>query len=415
MAKKNVVKHETVKRISDMLKENRGDIDKMLKSEKWYNMETHFLRSFERDNLDQIIDLVSEGKTVDEINFILKGDIGNMSKKEKKEMTVDEMILEDAPQEVKDEFLLNKNLIESEPVDVEVGEDEDTKETVTEMVDKIITDTVTSSIDSLSKSLEEIGVHIKSENTENLNTVSDETKDDEGTDDENVSENIVINKELVEDKEELIKSSLQKLVEQILSKNSDKVKEVSSNIAKAVLDEEPVSENIIVNKELDEENVFKMMRQSTGDPFIDELISLRDMLDSVINSELYNDCSRIDPISVRKDINKAISRYKIRNAQYKTREEVSDENIPGLSRDEKGRIAPFTAAPGQAKFMTEVMPDQFTYDLYTDINRDNIRNVLWGNENFSDDYFKGYINYLKVLTLDIFNDFKKNLKKTVTA
>lgn len=405
MAKKNVVKHETVKRISDMLKENRGDIDKMLKSEKWYNMETHFLRSFERDNLDQIIDLVSEGKTVDEINFILKGDISTMSKKEKKEMTVDEMILEDAPQEVKDEFLLNKNLIETEPVDVEVGKDEDNKETVAEMVDKIITDTVTSSIDSLSKTLEEIGVNIKSENTENLNTVSDEAKDNdesvdnEGTDDENVSENMVINKELVEDKEELIKSSLQKLVEQILSKNLNKIKEVASDIAKSLQDKENVSET---------------KKQGTGDSFINELTSIRDMLKPVIDAELENGCYYA-AVRLRKDINNAILRYNIRNVQYTTREEVSDENIPGLSGDDKGRIAPFTASPSQAKHIAEIMPDLFTYDLYTDINKDNIRNVLRGNENFSNSYFKGYINYLKALVLNVLNEFKNDSKETVTA
>lgn len=77
---KAFVKEETVRRIRKLLSKYKTK-EKLINSEEFISLETHYINGYEREHLDEIVNLIVQKKSYDEIRYTLKGDIHMKNKK----------------------------------------------------------------------------------------------------------------------------------------------------------------------------------------------------------------------------------------------------------------------------------------------------------------------------------------------
>ena len=126
---KNYIKEETVKRITNLL--NKYSREDLKTTREFQSLTKHYINGYEREHLEQIISLCHEGRTYDEIRFIIsKGEKTTMSKKNsKKPENVNDDIIhnnEDMdPVEEEAVFMISQQKVVEidKPVEVIIGSD----------------------------------------------------------------------------------------------------------------------------------------------------------------------------------------------------------------------------------------------------------------------------------------------------
>jgi len=123
---KNYVKEETVKRIKTLLKKyTREELEE---SKEFQSLCNHYINSFEREHLDTIVDMCSENLSYDEIRLKING--GNLTMSKKKPTTKTPKETNEAMDPVAEEavFMISQQrVVETEPVDVIIGDDDSAK------------------------------------------------------------------------------------------------------------------------------------------------------------------------------------------------------------------------------------------------------------------------------------------------
>lgn len=119
---KNYIKEETVNRINSLLKKYKTK-ESMKESKEFQSLETHYINTFERKNMDKIIDLCCSGKTYDEIRFIIGGTtMSEANKKKSKDIDNVNYDKDIDPVERESVFLISQQrVVETEPVEVIIG------------------------------------------------------------------------------------------------------------------------------------------------------------------------------------------------------------------------------------------------------------------------------------------------------
>ena len=114
------IKEETVKRITNLLKKySREDLEK---SKEFQSLSNHYINGFERTHLDTIVNLCYEGKTYDEIRFIIQGGNTSMSNKTKNTSTDNYDEIMDPVEEAV--FMISQQkVVEVEPITIVIGKD----------------------------------------------------------------------------------------------------------------------------------------------------------------------------------------------------------------------------------------------------------------------------------------------------